>query len=261
MNPEDLFLKRFLLIFALVSVLASTAWAEPAHPGYQEARALLAEGDFTAARDKLEAVLQDGSLDEAARSEAEKELFSLNLQILFSKTETPTSIFHTVEKGDSLYKIARKYGTTVELIRRANGLSGDTIYPETKLKVEKGTFTVLVDKSDNTLDLFLEGRRIKRYRVATGSDNKSPVGTFKIINKLKDPTWFHAGAVVPPDSPENILGTRWMGFDNPGYGIHGTTIPQSIGTQSTAGCVRMRNKEVEELYGILPVGTKVTVVD
>jgi len=250
----------FLFIFVMV-LLTTPVWAEPAHPGYQEARALLAEGDFAGARDRLELILEDSALSGDERSEVEKELFSLNLQILFSKTETPTSLFHTVEKGDSLYKIARKYSTTIELLRRANGISGDVIYPGVKLKVEQGNFTVLVDKSDNTLDLFLEGKRIKRYRVATGENNKTPVGTFKVINKLKDPTWFHAGAVVPPDSPENILGTRWMGFDNPGYGIHGTTLPQSIGTQATAGCVRMWNREVEELYGILPVGTKVTVVD
>ncbi|MBM3248214.1 MAG: L,D-transpeptidase, partial [Candidatus Omnitrophica bacterium] len=57
------------------------------------------------------------------------------------------------------------------------------------------------------------------------------------------------------------LGTRWMGFDIPEYGIHGTTEPESIGKQATKGCVRMINKDVEELYSILPVGTEVTIID
>ena len=72
---------------------------------------------------------------------------------------------------------------------------------------------------------------------------------------------FKAGAVVSADSPENVLGTRWLGLDVSGYGIHGTVEPQSLGKQVTQGCVRMANNEVEELYTYIPVGTEVTVTD
>jgi len=67
--------------------------------------------------------------------------------------------------------------------------------------------------------------------------------------------------MIPPGDPENILGTRWMGLDKESYGIHGTTDPKSLGLQATAGCVRMRNSEVEQLYSIVPVGTEVTIID
>ena len=79
--------------------------------------------------------------------------------------------------------------------------------------------------------------------------------------KIINPTWYKAGAVVPPGSSKNILGTRWLGLSLQGYGIHGTTDPDSIGKQATAGCVRMLNNDVEELYIIVPAGTEVTVVD
>ncbi len=102
---------------------------------------------------------------------------------------------------------------------------------------------------------------IKTYVVSTGKDNSTPAGTFKIVNKLDSPTWFKAGAVVPADDPQNILGTRWLGFDLPGYGIHGTTDPGSLGSQVTQGCVRMSNPDIEELYIIVPMGTEATVVD
>jgi len=168
---------------------------------------------------------------------------------------------YTVKKGDSLYKIAMDHRTTVEFIKKKNGLESDTIYPDMKLKIVKGDFSIAVDKSDNVLQLTLEGDLIKKYSVATGANNGTPTGTFKVINKLEDPTWFHAGAVVPPESPDNILGTRWLGIDKQGYGIHGTTKPNSIGKQETAGCVRMFNRDVEELYAVVPVGTKVTIID
>ena len=68
-------------------------------------------------------------------------------------------------------------------------------------------------------------------------------------------------AVVPPDSPKNILGSRWMGISEPGYGIHGTRDPDSIGQAVTAGCVRMLNEDVEELYAIVPIGTEIAIIN
>jgi lipoprotein-anchoring transpeptidase ErfK/SrfK len=97
--------------------------------------------------------------------------------------------------------------------------------------------------------------------VATGINGSTPIGAFKIINKLKNPVWYKAGAVVPSGSPENILGSRWMGISLPGYGIHGTTEPETIGKHITAGCIRMEEPHIRELYAVLPIGTEVTIID
>jgi lipoprotein-anchoring transpeptidase ErfK/SrfK len=104
---------------------------------------------------------------------------------------------------------------------------------------------------------------VKTYTVATGANNLTPVGTFKIVEKIPNPPWFKSGAAkpIPPQDPENILGTRWLGLSVPSYGIHGTTDPKSLGKQVTQGCVRMANSDVEELYIIVPKGTEVTIVD
>ena len=113
----------------------------------------------------------------------------------------------------------------------------------------------------NLLHLIEDDQFIKSYPVATGKDSSTPIGTFKIVTKIPNPVWYKQGAVVPPESPENILGTRWMGIDKQGYGIHGSVDPSAIGQHVTAGCVRMTNRDVEELFGIVPVGTDVTIVD
>lgn len=180
---------------------------------------------------------------------------------LFSKEITPDSVAYTVKSGDSLYVLARKNHTTVDLIKKINGLKSDSIYPGMKLKIHKGTFSIAIDKSKNTLILYSSGEAVKKYSVATGKKNCTPVGEFKITDKLMNPTWFKTGAILPPGSPENALGTRWMGFDKAGYGIHGTIDPKSIGTQASEGCIRMLNADVEELYGVVPSGTKVVIKD
>lgn len=180
---------------------------------------------------------------------------------LFSKEMTPDSITYTVKSGDRLYVLALKNHTTVDFIKKINSLKSDNIYPGMKLKIHTAPFSIRIDKSQNVLVLYSEGEAVKKYSVATGKKNCTPVGEFKIMDKLVHPTWFKTGAILPPGSPENALGTRWMGFDKPAYGIHGTIEPKSIGTQASEGCVRMLNEEVEELYSIVPVGTKVTIQD
>ena len=185
----------------------------------------------------------------------------LNIKIIFSPLADSTSKIYEVQAGDSLVKIAKSFGTTVDLIRRSNNITGDKIRQGMRLKVVTAKFSVVVDKSQNALFLKENEDIIKAYKVSTGENNSTPVGAFKIENKLVDPVWYSAGAVVPAGSPENILGTRWLGISVPGYGIHGTTDPASLGKQVTAGCVRMLNADVEEVYAILPVGTEVTIMD
>ncbi len=226
----------------------------------EEARQLRKQGNYLEAQKKYEALLE-GTLSDSERSELTAEYEKLNRKMLFSKYQTPDSVNYEVVPGDSLYKIAAKNKTSIGLIKKANGLKNDTIFAGGKLKLTPGSFSVQVDKSENVLVLSFNGKPIKHYSVATGVNNGTPAGTFKITDKLENPTWYKTGAVVQPGDPENGLGTRWLGFDKKGYGIHGTIEPETIGQQVTSGCVRMHNKEVEELFALVPSGTAVTIVD
>ena len=191
----------------------------------------------------------------------QKKVEELNLKLLFSPLLTPKSILYEIKPGDTLTKIAKEFKTTVELIIKSNNLKDDKILPGRKIKVWTASFSVVVDKSQNTLILKTDEEIIKTYIVSTGMNNSTPVGNFKIINKLLNPTWFKAGAVVASNSPDNILGSRWLGFDLSRYGIHGTTDPGNLGKQITQGCIRMSNSDIEELYAIVPLGTEVTILD
>jgi lipoprotein-anchoring transpeptidase ErfK/SrfK len=221
---------------------------------------LIDSGEWIQAKEQYQALLQyDLSYEEF--DSVQIALEDLNLKILFSPILTSDSFQYRVKPGDSLYKIAKMHETTVGLLKKSNHLDGDVIYPGMKLKVSQSVYSIFVDKSENKLKLIGNGELIKTYSVATGLGDKTPIGTYTIENKLVDPAWYTVGAVFPADSPENILGTRWLGFSLAGYGIHGTTEPQSIGTHATRGCVRMYNHDVEELYSIVPIHTKVTIVE
>ncbi|MDD5505237.1 MAG: L,D-transpeptidase family protein [Candidatus Omnitrophica bacterium] len=191
----------------------------------------------------------------------QKKAEEVNIKLLFSPAITPKAIAYKIKPGDTLNKIAREHKTTAELIMKSNNISDSLIIPGRKIKIWNAPFSILVDKSQNIMLLKSDEELVKTYIVSTGKDNCTPVGVFKVVNKLANPTWFKAGAVVPPGSPENVLGTRWMGFDLAGYGIHGTTEPKELGKQVTQGCIRLSNSDVEELYTIIPTGTEVTIVE
>ncbi|HWR07375.1 L,D-transpeptidase family protein [Sporomusa sp.] len=112
-----------------------------------------------------------------------------------------------------------------------------------------GELSIIIRIHDRVLELYDNGKLFKRYRIAVGKRaTPTPIGEWNVVYK----GW----------SPEEIMGTRWMGLDIPwgSYGIHGTSAPWSIGSFASHGCIRMRNHDSEELYEWVPVGTPVNIV-
>lgn len=216
--------------------------------------------DFLRARNTYRKIMRDYP-DSAFVSEIQEKLWDLNIKILFSPLKTEGDVIYEVKTGDSLDAISKKFNTTVELIMKSNNLKTAFIRQGKRLKISTDKYSVLVDNSQKTLVLKANGQVIKTYTVSTGKDDVTPRGNFTIVTKLVDPVWYKAGAIVLPDSPENILGSRWMGISVEGYGIHGTTDPRTLGSSITQGCIRMANTDVEELYAILPRGTEVIIID
>ena len=125
---------------------------------------------------------------------------------------------------------------------------------------------IFINQSRFSLVLDRPGKEPIRYSIATGSSAyPTPVGDFIIKEKVMHPTWlppkspWAANAKPIPPGPANPLGTRWLGFNWGGVGIHGTNAPWSIGSAASHGCIRMRVPEVEALYELVQVGTPVTV--
>ena len=118
---------------------------------------------------------------------------------------------------------------------------------------------VLVSIPDRKLALFENGTVIRIYRVAVGKPSTpSPVGEFKIVNRVTNPTYYHKGQVIDAGK-DNPVGSRWMGLSTKGYGIHGTNQPNSIGKAASTGCIRVSKKNLEELFALVGVGDKVQI--
>ncbi len=230
--------------------------------------ALIAADDLLTARERLFALLGQASPDRALRRAIEDRLGTIHIALIMTPRQMPEKEDYLIRSGDSLARIASRYGTTAELLQVSNRVSNpNLIRVGDRLRVLKGSFALTADTSTHELVVTLDGRFFKRYRTGTGKFGRTPTGTFVIRDKIEEPVWWRPdGREIPFGDPENILGTRWMsiratGDTEPvrGYGIHGTWEPKSIGSASSAGCLRMRNADVEELFIYIPVGTPLTI--
>lgn len=107
-------------------------------------------------------------------------------------------------------------------------------------------YSIVIKTAQRKLYLYRDGALYKTYTVAVGKPSTpTPKGSFKIANKA-----------LNPGGP---FGTRWMGLSKPHIGIHGTNNPSSIGKAVSKGCIRMHNKDAEELYRLVLVGTSVKI--
>lgn len=219
--------------------------------------------DYLSQKQRLELALRSGALSDKQKADTLEQLGRLNLTLLLSKQAQPESREVEVGEGDTLGKIASAHNTTKELIAASNQLRGETVWLGAKLKVVSKPWKVVVDKSDNRLTLYLDGQFFKEYRVSTGRNSITPNGQYKIANRIVHPSWLR-----PTDKkeilygdPEHPIGTHWLGWDKEGFGLHGTNRPDQLGRQVSSGCVRLHNRDVGELYLLLPVGTPIVVMD
>jgi lipoprotein-anchoring transpeptidase ErfK/SrfK len=130
---------------------------------------------------------------------------------------------------------------------------------ETVVPPERVKRLVIVSVPDRKLVVMERGAVLKVFSVAVGADvSPSPTGAFEIVSRLTDPTYYHAGVVIPAGT-DNPLGPRWVGLSKKGYGIHGTNMPGSIGKAASHGCIRMRNRDIAEFFSMVSVGDTVEI--
>lgn len=144
----------------------------------------------------------------------------------------------------------------VLLTQRPNGSTG--WIPAAAVRLSTTPYALVVTTSTNTLDLYEGGVKTESFPVATGTGGTpTPVGRFA-LTELLAPTNSGYGPFAYGVSAFSEALTSFGG--GPGQiGLHGTDDEGSIGSDASHGCIRMRNDDIVELAGILPLGTPIQV--
>lgn len=192
---------------------------------------------------------------------------------------------------DTLIELARKHSLGYEELVRVNkgvdpwlpGAGTEILIPGQRLLPPGDREGIVVNLPEHRMYYFPKpgkGERPKvfTYPVSVGKmDWRTPLGVTKVVRKQKDPPWYPPESVrkdraargdpplppVVPPGPDNPLGTRAMRLDIPGgsYLIHGTNNPDAVGMAVTHGCLRMYPEDVERLFDVTPVGTRVALIN
>ena len=149
----------------------------------------------------------------------------------FRPLVTPSVIGRTIRQGATvdLLALALAHGTRTPIAVPTKQL------PPAASEATIGA-VIVIKRSSNLLTLYRGDHYVRQFHVATGQAiYPTPLGRFQIVVKWKNPTWYPPtqdawakGLKPVPPGPDNPLGTRWMGIDSPGVGIHGTDEPASI---------------------------------
>jgi len=171
---------------------------------------------------------------------------------------------------ENLYDIARRFGVSASALHNANIgdlLAGDELLliPTLHIAPVPTADGIVVNLTERNLYLYRDGRPVRCFPVAIGMRGwETPTGDFQVVNMRKNPTWFPPKWAVEekpvPPGPDNPLGDRWMGLSAPGYGIHATNAPSSVGRYVSHGCLRMYPEHAHELYEMVKIGTPVKIV-
>ncbi|MGZ3298020.1 MAG: L,D-transpeptidase family protein [Asticcacaulis sp.] len=187
---------------------------------------------------------------------------------------------YTVEDGDNLAAIARKFDIGgVELLAANPSITSSTLKTGDTLMIPKAHVApsgvphtgIIINLSALRLFYYGPDGKAVTFPISAGREGWStPTGTTKIVRKRENPDWTVPASIraqdpklpaVVPAGPKNPLGQFAMSLGWPGYAIHGTNAPSSIGKPASHGCLRMYPEDIETLFGMVDVGTPVTVVD
>jgi lipoprotein-anchoring transpeptidase ErfK/SrfK len=129
--------------------------------------------------------------------------------------------------------------------------------------------TVIINTPERMLYLVEPDGKAVRYGIGVGRPGFTWAGVKSVTMKKEWPDWRPPDEMLRrrpdlphymPGGPENPLGARALYLGDSLYRIHGSNEPWTIGTQVSSGCIRMRNEDVIDLYGRVPVGARVIVI-
>ena len=186
---------------------------------------------------------------------------------------------------DTLLDIARQNNLGYDDMRQANpkvdlwvpGEGTEVLIPSLFVLPNVPRTGIVINRAEKRLYYYPPDNpnQVRIYTISVGKDAMgTPLGSFKVIEKRKDPIWTpgpnvrasHAarGDILPaqvPPGPDNPLGRYAMRLSNPDYLIHGTSMPWGLGMEVSGGCIRMYPEGIEELYGLTGVQTPVAIID
>jgi lipoprotein-anchoring transpeptidase ErfK/SrfK len=167
---------------------------------------------------------------------------------------------YEVQPGEKLEDIGDKYNVPWKLLAKINGIDDPAaLRPGERLKVVRGPFQAVVslEKREMTL-MTADGSYAGRFKIGIGAEHPPQEGTFPVSEKVVNPVYYGRDRAIGAEDAANPLGERWIGLGK-NMGIHGTNNPEGIGRNDLPGYISLSQRDIEDVYDILSLGSRVTI--
>jgi len=210
---------------------------------------------------------------------ASKEVFRVNP----GDSVIGTPFYVKTSADQTLLDIGRHFGSGYDEMEQANptvdmwvpGDGKDVLVPDFHVLPMAPREGLVMNLAEKRLYYYPSATEVQVFSVGVGRDGwETPVGSYSIIEKIKDPTWTPPASIrkehaekgdplpaVVPAGPDNPLGAYAMRLSNPSYLIHGTNKPWGVGMPVSHGCTRMYPEDIEALFPKVDKGTPVRIVN
>ncbi len=214
---------------------------------------LVKAGELISARDHFSYLMQYFP-ESASTKEAKRILGEINMDLLLSRIPMAGKTEYIVKKGDALLSIARHAETTIDYILRANAKTSEFIFPNESLMVYPLSFRTVIDRKAKTVTVYQEDTFFKEYAILSQNlpaGMKGPLST-----TVTERVAWKGDRPVNFTSEDYMNCAKWLRTGQMGLFIRQAKPPTEDGESRSFG-VTLANSELEELYVILRVGSKV----
>ena len=224
----------------------------------REARSQIREGSYRDALYTLSIFYNSPDLEQHQHSELLDLLDPLAGEVIYS-TNHHLEAAYEVRRNETLRDIASRYQVPVDLLRNINNVRDpDVLVPGTPLKVVPGPFRAEVDMARGELTLFVGRLYAGRCPVTFGNDPDPQPGSYEVRDKRTDREYYSQdGRTIDGRDPNNPYGDAWLDIGGQ-LCIHGSPSSGRVDNNGL-GCVSLSPRDAQDVYGILSVGSKVTI--
>lgn len=236
----------------------------------EEVRRSLAAGKLSEAHLALSMLYSRPDMPEEQAQQIIGLLDQLAGTVIYSRKHYLEPAYHA-RGGETIEQIAKQYQVPWQLLARINGLmppdaanndrTKDLPLPDgMELKVLRGPFDAIVNLERRELTLVLQNRYAGRFTIGVGRDQPNIEGMYAVEDKILNPAYNGAdGTSIAPDDPQNPLGEAWIGLSGQ-VGIHGVADARNVSRDDNRGSICVAPRDIQDLFGILSVGSRVKVI-
>lgn len=231
---------------------------DPSLAAFAAAEALFRAGDKAAARAALAEFLED--FPDSPRLDAARSLLGpLNMERLLSREDMEGKETYTVQRGDAVARIERRFKMPAELLMRVNGIPDPTkLAVGQVLLIVRPDFSIEIERDRQRVVLLDGGRFFKEYRPVAWNPSPTKLPD-RVQTRVNDKIAWKEGERIAFGAKGYAEALRWVGVAQPGWTLYAEPPAAETKANKPPHGIGLSPEDASEIASLVSWGTPVTI--